>query len=503
MSYHVLARKWRPKTFSELVGQSHVVKAFSYALDHDKVHHAYLLTGTRGVGKTSIARIFAKSLNCLEKGVSSSPCGQCSNCVDIEKGKFVDLIEVDAASRTGVDETRELIESVVYMPTKGRYKVYLIDEVHMFSKSSFNALLKTLEEPPSHVKFILATTDVEKLPVTILSRCLQFNLKRLTDAQISSHLKHICESEAIPYDKSAIETLARAGDGSLRDALSVTDQAIAYGQGELRVDDVVSILGTVHPSDVIGIVKAVLSNDPSALYGQIRRLDDYDLDVKSLFVAINQKFQLLAWAKEGVNVEVPELLMNLAKPVSKPLLQLWYDLVNKGLEELNSSQDKDNTLEMTLLRLLAFIPNDMISRHHTVTDVAADEGDDEDEMGEAVYDEIDTAEADSSPMLVSEVSDSDNTESEQQTQAVKPKTTIDSETEREFYEEMLSLAGAGEIDAEEVEEEQAVAAVNTVKENISQGEESNDNTGTLPWEEASEEVSATKIDKEKTQQSMK
>ena len=244
MSYEVLARKWRPGSFEELVGQEHVRRALVNALDEDRLHHAYLFTGTRGVGKTTIARIFAKSLNC-ETGVTSRPCGTCSACREITEGRFVDLIEVDAASRTGVDDTRELLENVQYAPSRGRYKVYLIDEVHMFSRHSFNALLKTLEEPPPHVKFLLATTDPQKLPVTILSRCLQFNLKRLPVALIVAHLQHILDHEKVAYDTVALQLLAEGADGSMRDGLSLLDQALAFGAGAIREQEVRDMLGTV------------------------------------------------------------------------------------------------------------------------------------------------------------------------------------------------------------------------------------------------------------------
>ena len=243
MSYEVLARKWRPRRFDELVGQEHVVQALTNALDNDRLHHAYLFTGTRGVGKTTLARIFAKSLNC-ELGVSSTPCGDCSSCRELDEGRFVDLIEVDAASRTKVDQTRELLENVPYAPARGRYKVYLIDEVHMFSDSSFNALLKTLEEPPAHVKFLLATTDPQKVPMTVLSRCLQFSLKRLAIDQISDQLVHILTAEGIVFERPPLELLARGADGSMRDALSLLDQAIAFGGGAITDGDVRSMLGT-------------------------------------------------------------------------------------------------------------------------------------------------------------------------------------------------------------------------------------------------------------------
>ncbi len=368
MTYHVLARKWRPQTFADLVGQAHVVKALTFALENNQVHHAYLFTGTRGVGKTSIARIFAKSLNCERNGVSAHPCGECENCREIKSGKFVDLIEVDAASRTGVDETRELIDSVAYLPTKGRYKIYLIDEVHMFSKSSFNALLKTLEEPPEYVKFILATTDPEKLPITILSRCLQFNLKSLTKAQIRQHLANICEAESIRYDKEALALLAGAGDGSMRDTLSMTDQAIAYGQGELHTSAVTEILGTIHPADIEAILFAIATNNPNQLNVALHRLDDYEVDARAFLIEIMQRLQRMAWAKEGIVEELSPALLSTVADIPKPLLHLWYDIAEKALPNLAVSGDPRRAVEMALLRMLAFIPSDWVPRHRTVLD---------------------------------------------------------------------------------------------------------------------------------------
>ena len=264
MSYQVLARKWRPRTFPEMVGQEHVLRALINALDNDRLHHAYLFTGTRGVGKTTVARILAKSLNC-EQGVGSSPCGQCDSCREIDEGRFVDLIEVDAASRTKVEDTRELLDNVQYAPTRGRYKVYLIDEVHMLSTHSFNALLKTLEEPPPHIKFLLATTDPQRLPVTILSRCLQFNLKRLPPGLIREHLVRIVEQEGVEAEPEALAEIARAADGSMRDGLSLLDQAIAYGNGRLAVDEVRGMLGTVDRERVYALIEALASSDAPGL----------------------------------------------------------------------------------------------------------------------------------------------------------------------------------------------------------------------------------------------
>src|SRR6056300_13769 len=264
MSYLVLARKWRPKDFADTVGQEHVLQALINALDSGRLHHAYLFTGTRGVGKTTIARILAKALNC-EKGVTSEPCGECSACVEIDEGRFVDLIEVDAASKTKVDDTRDMLDNVQYALARGRYKVYLIDEVHMLSKSSFNALLKTLEEPPPHVKFLLATTDPQKLPVTVLSRCLQFNLKRMTPRLISDRLEYICDAESIEADAKALATIARAADGSMRDALSLLDQAIAFCGGRIEEPLVAKMLGTIDRDHVVRLLRLLADNDAKGI----------------------------------------------------------------------------------------------------------------------------------------------------------------------------------------------------------------------------------------------
>ncbi|MGY0399085.1 MAG: DNA polymerase III subunit gamma/tau, partial [Ostreibacterium sp.] len=368
MTYHVLARKWRPQTFSDLVGQTHVIKALTFALSQNQVHHAYLFTGTRGVGKTSIARILAKSLNCQVNGVSANPCCQCESCLEIKAGKFIDLIEVDAASRTGVDETRELIDSVAYLPTKGRYKVYLIDEVHMFSKSSFNALLKTLEEPPEHVKFILATTDPEKLPNTILSRCLQFTLKSLSTSQVRQHLANICQAESIRYDGEALMLLANAGDGSMRDTLSMTDQAIAFGQGELSTAAVTEILGTIHPADIEAILFAIATNNPNQLSDALHRLDHYEVDARAFLIDVMKRLQRMAWAKEGIAQQLSPALLSTVSDIPKALLHLWYDIAEKALPNLSVSGESRNAIEMALLRMLAFTPSDWLPRHRTVLD---------------------------------------------------------------------------------------------------------------------------------------
>src|SRR5690554_3625404 len=271
MSYQVLARKWRPRSFREMVGQTHVLKALINALDHQRLHHAYLFTGTRGVGKTTIARIMAKCLNC-EQGISSTPCGECSICREIDEGRFVDLIEVDAASKTKVEDTRELLDNVQYMPSRGRYKVYLIDEVHMLSTSSFNALLKTLEEPSPHVKFLLATTDPQKLPPTVLSRCLQFSLKNMAPEPIVEHLKHVLTSEQVPFEEQALWLLGRAADGSMRDAMSLTDQAVAFGEGKVVAEDVRAMLGTLDQGQVFVLLAALARADANEVLQAIAQL---------------------------------------------------------------------------------------------------------------------------------------------------------------------------------------------------------------------------------------
>src|SRR5881394_3371228 len=268
MTYQVLARKWRPKTFAEISGQVHVVQALTNALERGRLHHAYLLTGIRGVGKTTIARILAKSLNCLTNGVTATPCGTCAACVDIDAGRFVDLLELDAASNTGIDNMREILDNARYTPTVGRYKVYLIDEVHMLSKAAFNSMLKTLEEPPEHVKFVLATTDPQKIPVTVLSRCLQFNLKPLAPTLIAARLAHILDAESIVYDEGAIALIARSAQGSVRDALSLLDQAIAFGAGEVRESVVRTMLGAVDRDHAYRIVDALIANDGAALLAE-------------------------------------------------------------------------------------------------------------------------------------------------------------------------------------------------------------------------------------------
>ena len=363
MSYVVLARKWRPKRFAEMVGQEHVLRALSNALDSGKVHHAFLFTGTRGVGKTTVARILAKSLNCETNGVSSNPCGVCAACREIDEGRFVDLLEVDAASRTKVDDTRDMLDNVQYAPTRGRYKVYLIDEVHMLSTHSFNALLKTLEEPPPHVKFLLATTDPQKLPVTVLSRCLQFSLKRLPAALIGERLKFIASAENLSFEPAAIALLSRAAEGSMRDALSLMDQLIAFGGGAVSEANARSMLGTIDRGHVGRLVEALARGDGAALLGEVRELDrdapDYDralVDLATLLqrIAIVQIVPEAAPQDEEFDAA---LLTQLAQAISPEDAQLYYQIALAGRRDLNMAPEPRIGFEMTLLRMLAFRPD--------------------------------------------------------------------------------------------------------------------------------------------------
>ncbi|TCK08171.1 DNA polymerase III subunit gamma/tau [Marinobacterium mangrovicola] len=360
MSYQVLARKWRPRRFQEMVGQEHVLKALVNALDDDRLHHAYLFTGTRGVGKTSIARLFAKSLNC-EQGVSSEPCGQCTACREIAEGRFVDLIEVDAASRTKVEDTRELLENVQYAPTHGRFKVYLIDEVHMLSSHSFNALLKTLEEPPPHVKFLLATTDPQKLPVTILSRCLQFNLKNLIPERIVSHLRHVLEAETISFEDPALWLLARSADGSMRDALSLTDQAIAFGAGSITEPDVRAMLGTIDQRLVYRILEAVASHNGAEVLAASAELADFSPDYSSVLgelISLLHRIALAQAVPTAVDNSLGDLeqVKALAARMRAEDVQLYYQIAVMGRKDLPFVPHAREGLEMVLLRMLAFRP---------------------------------------------------------------------------------------------------------------------------------------------------
>jgi DNA polymerase III subunit gamma/tau len=358
MSYLVLARKWRPKKFTELVGQEHVVRALTNALDSGRVHHAFLFTGTRGVGKTTIARIFAKSLNC-DRGESSDPCGECTACLDIDAGRFIDLLEIDAASNTGVDDVRELIDNAQYMPARGRTKVYLIDEVHMLSKNAFNALLKTLEEPPGHVKFLLATTDPQKLPVTVLSRCLQFNLRRLEQTQISGQMQKILAAEAIEYDVAAIELLARSADGSLRDGLSLLDQAIAYTGGKLNEVGVNAMLGTVDHRHVDGLLETLAAGDAGALMAKVEEMASFSPDFSHVLEDFALALHQLQCYQLIPDFEAPRPLSNIALLKSRldtERVQLWYQMAISGRRDLTIAPSPRAGFEMTLLRMLAFRP---------------------------------------------------------------------------------------------------------------------------------------------------
>lgn len=370
MSYQVLARKWRPRVFGELVGQAHVVRALSNALDNDRLHHAYLFTGTRGVGKTTLARIFAKSLNC-EHGVGSAPCGQCSACREIDEGRFVDLLEVDAASRTKVDQTRELLENVPYAPARGRYKVYLIDEVHMFSDSSFNALLKTLEEPPPHVKFLLATTDPQKVPVTVLSRCLQFNLKRLPLDQIQGQLQHILEREAIEFDPAALVLLSRGADGSMRDALSLLDQAIAFSGGRVMEPEVRSMLGSIALDRVHNLVSALADSDAGGLLDQVAQLAEMAPDFSGLLqelLSLLHRIALVQVVESALDDSLGdrETVLDLARRMAPEDVQLYYQIGLIGQRELPLAPDPRAGFEMLLLRMLAFRPVESVGGDLTV-----------------------------------------------------------------------------------------------------------------------------------------
>ena len=360
MAYQVLARKWRPKTFADLVGQEHVVKALRNALEKGRLHHAYLLTGTRGVGKTTIARILAKSLNC-EHPKEGEPCGQCQSCRDIDTGRFVDLLEIDAASNTGIDNIREVLENAQYAPTAGKYKVYIIDEVHMLSKSAFNAMLKTLEEPPEHVKFILATTDPHKVPVTVLSRCLQFVLRNMTAQQVADHLAHVLDSEQIPYETPALALLGRAAAGSMRDALSLLDQAIAMGSGKVAEQDVRQMIGAVDKRYLYELLQSIAGQNGAALMNQAREMAEravgFDNALSELALLL-QRIALLQTVPAAVPADDPEYpaLKHLAAQLGGEQIQLYYQCAIHGKQDLGLAPDEYAGFVMTLLRMLAFAP---------------------------------------------------------------------------------------------------------------------------------------------------
>ena len=375
MSYQVLARKWRPQTFHELVGQSHVKQALVNALTQNRLHHAYLFTGTRGVGKTTIARIFAKSLNC-DEGISANPCGQCSSCLDIEAGRYIDLLEIDAASRTKVEDTREILDNVQYAPTRGRYKVYLIDEVHMLSKHSFNALLKTLEEPPEHVKFLLATTDPQKLPVTILSRCLQFNLNALSQSEIKTQLEHVLTQEQLSFDTDALSIISKAADGSMRDALSLTDQAIAQTNGDINNQAVQTMLGLMDTHYSQSLLAALLAQDGAALMDEIAQVASRNPNYVALLddlIALTHLTQLTQLVPEaaGLDEKNVDYIAHVAQHTSPQQIQIYYQLLLNGKKDLQWAPEPRLGFEMIMLRLLAFKPTDAQQTVHTVNEEPA------------------------------------------------------------------------------------------------------------------------------------
>lgn len=360
MAYQVLARKWRPKTFADLVGQEHVVKALRNALDEGRLHHAYLLTGTRGVGKTTIARILAKSLNC-ENAVHGEPCGQCESCTQIDSGRYVDLLEIDAASNTGIDNIREVLENAQYAPTAGKYKVYIIDEVHMLSKSAFNAMLKTLEEPPEHVKFILATTDPHKVPITVLSRCLQFVLRNMTTQQVAEHLAHVLDRENVPYQPQALQLLGRAAAGSMRDALSLLDQAIAMGSGKVAEQDVRQMIGAVDKQYLFELLEGIINQNGEALLEKAQEMSARAIGFDSALAELAMLLQRLALIQtipSALANDDPEreTLQRLSQALSGEQIQLYYQCAIHGKQDLPLAPDEYAGFVMTLLRMLAFAP---------------------------------------------------------------------------------------------------------------------------------------------------
>ena len=369
MSYQVLARKWRPKSFDTLIGQEHVVRALTNALEQQRLHHAYLLTGTRGVGKTTIARILAKSLNC-ETGITAHPCGVCAACQEIDKGRFIDLIEVDAASNTQVDNMRDLLDNAQYAPTSGRFKVYIIDEVHMLSKSSFNAMLKTLEEPPAHVKFILATTDPQKMPVTVLSRCLQFNLRQMATSSIVEHCQAILNSENIPVETPALHLIAKAASGSMRDALSLLDQAIAYGGQQVNEKEVRAMLGTIDQHYLFDLLNALIAEDGNALMAQTDAMAQRSISFDGALADLASLLQQVAVAQvvpDSISDALPERasLMELAQKISAEKVQLYYQIALTGRRDLGLAPDEFAGFGMTLLRMLAFSQSDILATEPT------------------------------------------------------------------------------------------------------------------------------------------
>ncbi len=376
MSYHVLARKWRPQSFKEMVGQEHVLRPLVNALDNERLHHAYLFTGTRGVGKTTIARILAKCLNC-ELGISSSPCNNCSSCAEIFEGRSLDVLEIDAASRTKVEDTRELLENVQYRPARSTFKIYLIDEVHMLSGHSFNALLKTLEEPPPHVKFLLATTDHHKLPATVLSRCLQFCLKNMPQDQIMSHLKKVLDAENVTYEDAALSYLARAGEGSMRDALSLTDQAISFGSGTVLAEDVQILLGTVDRQKILALLQAVMEENSAGALELIEQMSEHAADFE---LALDELITLIhaiaiSQAVPGIDnqyLEHIDFIGSMTERLTSDEVQLYYQTAINGKRDLTFAPDTRVGFEMIILRMIAFRPQGVIDEELQVADLLCD-----------------------------------------------------------------------------------------------------------------------------------
>ena len=522
MAYQVLARKWRPKTFADLVGQEHVVKALRNALEKGRLHHAYLLTGTRGVGKTTIARILAKSLNC-EHPKEGEPCGQCQSCRDIDTGRFVDLLEIDAASNTGIDNIREVLENAQYAPTAGKYKVYIIDEVHMLSKSAFNAMLKTLEEPPEHVKFILATTDPYKVPVTVLSRCLQFVLRNMTAQQVADHLAHVLDSEQIPYETPALALLGRAAAGSMRDALSLLDQAIAMGSGKVAEQDVRQMIGAVDKRYLYELLQSIAGQNGAALMNQAREMAEravgFDNALSELALLL-QRIALLQTVPAAVPADDPEYpaLKHLAAQLGGEQIQLYYQCAIHGKQDLGLAPDEYAGFVMTLLRMLAFAPLAAPPQHtgaqidgsglHTPSAAPAKQTPSENLPA------FQTASTDTAPAQTATTATSDNdTPSWQEPAANAPQTRLSdgrhpSEDDRpsEHTSDQTATATTNNDDTPPWQE----SAANTPQTRLSDGlhpsekdrpsEHTPDQTvtatsddGTQPWQESAANVSQTQL----------
>jgi DNA polymerase-3 subunit gamma/tau len=473
MSYQVLARKWRPKNFQQLMGQEHVVTVLANALSQKRLHHAYLFTGTRGVGKTTIARIFAKSLNC-EIGITDKPCGVCDACIDIDQGRFVDLLEIDAASKTKVDDTREILDNVQYAPSRGRFKVYLIDEVHMLSRHSFNALLKTLEEPPEHVKFILATTDPQKLPITVLSRCLQFHLKALTVKQIEEKLVDILSQEQVSHEQGCLTLLAKAARGSMRDSLSLTDQAIAQGQGNISLTNIQQMLGGIDQNWVYQVVIALLKQDSQALMALSQKIASYAPSYSRLFAELIQLFHQIALMQiVEQHFDLPADLLALLKKFSKAMsaedVQLYYQISLNGRKDLPYAFDEQAAFDMTLLRLFAFKPmqnpplvNQSIANNREQADVVSF-----DEVNFSQPVEITSNNEVIETVPVEEIVADDIVEV--QVQAITPNATVtmDDTQQTELNEQMLAIEQqAAELNLSNTERLNQVTTAQTTALNI-------------------------------------